>query len=512
MSDIKLEPIGVIVGESSPLQSIVLFDPDYVIKPRVGMYITTETEEGVILGIVESIRAGNPLLPGDMADVNDARKMSRFRDLPGKKYLRGLVQWLSLLKALEKGEVRAPSLPPIPSSDVYPASRESLATIFGPEGRKWIRIGRLLSDETVPFKINADQLARHLAILAVTGGGKSNTVCILTKRIVEELGGTAVIFDMHGEYSSMDLPGVINVQNPQINPVNLTFEELRTLARLPENAHNQERILREAWEKVNEIRLEKKISAREIMDLLKNTVKSTIEQKNDSTTKGAARGVLNRLDDITYYYGDILDGFAPTELEEFIVPSKLNVVDLSSVDERAADAVVAHYLRRLLRARKEYIRKKGASGYPVPVIAFIEEAHILVPSNGYTLTKYWASRIAREGRKFQLGITLVSQRPKNVDSEVLSQTNNKVILRIVEPTDMSYVQRSTEQMSDNIKDLLPGLNPGEAVVVGMMARLPAIVKVDLCDVKRAGSDVSLSDLWMIHNIAKNSSRDVSDVM
>ncbi|MCE4607229.1 MAG: ATP-binding protein [Desulfurococcales archaeon] len=512
MSNIELKPIGVIVGESSPLQSIVLFDPDHNVKPRVGMYVTTETEEGAILGIVESIRAGNPLLPSDMADVNDAWKMSRFRDLPGKKYLRGLVQWLSLLEPLERGEVRSPGLPPIPSSDIYPASRTSLSTIFGPEGKKWIRIGRLLSDETVPFKINIDQLARHLAVLAVTGGGKSNTVCILTKRIVEELGGTVVIFDMHGEYSSMDVPGIINVRDPQVNPVNLTFEELKTLARLPDNAHNQERVLREAWEKVSERRLKDKVQARDIMNLLKEIVRAMIEEKNDSTTKGAARGVLNRLDDITYYYGDIIDGFAPLELEEFIAPGKLNVVDLSSVDEKAADAVVAHYLRRLLAARKEYIRKNGQSGYPVPVIAFIEEAHILVSSSNYTLTRYWASRIAREGRKFQLGIALVSQRPKNVDPEVLSQTNNKIILRIVEPTDMSYVQRATEQMSDNIKELLPGLNPGEAVVVGMMARLPAIVKIDLCDVKKSGSDVSLSDLWMMHNRAKNTPRDVSDVM
>ena len=501
-------PIGIIVGESTPLHSIVLFNHDIRPPPRVGMYVTTMTEEGEVLGIVESVRTGNPLLPEDTMDLEGAMKITAFRDITGKRYMRGFVQWLSLLEPLVQGKPVSPSLPPEPSGNIYRASPGDLEKIFGPTGEDWVRIGSLLSDSSVPFKVNVNQLARHLAILAVTGGGKSNTVCILSRRIVEDLGGTVVIFDMHGEYSTMQLPGLISVKKPEVNPVNLTFEELKTLARLPDNAHNQERILREAWSEVFKLRAKDKVRATEIMDLLRSKVEEAAKQ--DSSVKTAARGVLNRIDDINYYYGDILNGFAPLDLEDYITPGKLNVIDLSSVDEKAADAVVAHYLRRLLKARKDNVRSRGERGYPVPVIAIIEEAHILVPANSYTLTKYWASRIAREGRKFQLGITLVSQRPKNVDPEVLSQTNNKIILRIVEPTDMSYVQRSTEQMSDNIKELLPGLNPGEAVVVGMMARLPAVVKIDYCDVKKAGSDVKLTQLWRSYR--DKTRDDISEVM
>jgi DNA helicase HerA-like ATPase len=508
MRDGEKKPIGIIVGESTPLHSIVLFNHDSNPPPRVGMYVTTQTGEGEILGIVESVRTGNPLLPEDTMDLEGAMKITSFRNITGRRYMRGFVQWLSLLEPLVRGKPVSPSQPPEPSGNIYRASPRDLEKIFGPSGEEWIRIGSLLSDSNVPFKINVNQLARHLAILAVTGGGKSNTVCILSRRIVEDLGGTVVIFDMHGEYSTMKLPGLISVKKPEVNPVNLTFEELRTLARIPDNAHNQERILREAWSIVFEMRAKDKIKATEIMDVLKDKVMEITRQ--DSSVKTAARGVLNRLEDIDYYYSDILNGFAPLDLEDYITPGKLNVIDLSSVDEKAADAVVAHYLRRLLKARKDHVRSGGATGYPVPVVAFIEEAHILVPANTYTLTKYWASRIAREGRKFQLGIALVSQRPKNVDPEVLSQTNNKIILRIVEPTDMSYVQRSTEQMSDNIKELLPGLNPGEAVVVGMMARLPAVVKIDYCDVKKAGSDVKLTDLWRKYR--EKAEDDLSEVM
>ncbi len=510
------KPIGVIVGESSPLYSTVLFDAGHERRPRIGMYLTTETEEGRILGIVEALRAGNPLIPEEVNSIQHVISMNEYRDIDDKKYLRGIVQWFSLLDPLaDGGVVRSPTIPPAPSSRVYPAPTNVLRRIFSPSEKGWITIGSLLSDPDVPFGVNVDMLSRHLAILAVTGGGKSNTVCILAGKLVGELGGTLVVFDMHGEYSSMDLGDIMNVQRPLINPVNLGFDELKTMMRIPENAHNQERVLREAWGKVREERLKDKLGADEIMDELGNVLEAmkaaaSRQGSKDTSTVNAVQGVLNRLNDLMDYYGDVLSGNAPVSLEEYIVPGKLNIIDLSSVDERAADAVVSHYLRRLLQGRKDYVRSRGARGYPVPVIAFIEEAHILVPSHAGTLTKYWASRIAREGRKFQVGIALVSQRPKNVDPDVLSQTNNKIILKIVEPSDLRYVQSATEQMSDNIRDMLPGLNPGEAVVVGMMTKLPAIVRIEYCKAKKTGGDTSLVRLW--EEYRRNTGIDTSEIL
>ena len=367
--------------------------------------------------------------------------------------------------------------------------------IFAPEGESWVRIGRLVWADA-EFRVNVDALTRHLAILAVTGGGKSNTVCVLVRRLVEDLEGTVVIFDVHGEYGS----GIVRDRQarlrPKINPVAMTIEELFQLAQIPENATVQRRILREAWEEVIGLYWSGKLRADEVMgsllEYLEGKYRELVERKNKSEAMKHL-SVAEKIKDLERVYGGIIDGKAPLSLTDYIRPGYLNVVDLSSVDDSAADAVTSHLLRRILWERKTFVRE--GKGYPVPIITVIEEAHVLVPRDGKTLTKYWAGRIAREGRKFHVGMVLVSQRPKNVDDNVLSQTNNKIILRIVEPNDLSYVQSTTEQMSEDLKELLPGLSPGEAVIVGMMTRLPAIVKIDLCEGKKVGGDISLVKLW-----------------
>jgi len=65
----------------------------------------------------------------------------------------------------------------------------------------------------------------------------------------------------------------------------------------------------------------------------------------------------------------------------------------------------------------------------------------------------------------------------------------------VEPEDIRYVQRASEELSDDLASLLPGLNPGEAVVLGQMTRLPSIVQIDLCKEKKRGGDVEEEDEW-----------------
>ncbi|RLG85747.1 MAG: ATPase, partial [Thermoprotei archaeon] len=129
------------------------------------------------------------------------------------------------------------------------------------------------------------------------------------------------------------------------------------------------------------------------------------------------------------------------------------------------------------------------------VLAGSEEAHILVHKNRTTLTKEVVARLAREGRKFGIGLCLVSQRPKNVDDNVLSQTNNKIILKLVEPGDQRYVQAASETLSDELLELLPSLNVGEAVVLGMMTPIPALIKIDKAEGKIEGSDVKAYEEW-----------------
>jgi DNA helicase HerA-like ATPase len=488
---------GWIVGESTPVSSTLLFDRNGAVRPAAGLYVVVETPEGCALGIVERVSSGNTLLPEATTDSEEVESLAAYRDLLGRSYRRGVIRWLGLLEPLLRGgSLRSLHTPPDPGSEVYAATPTLLEAIFS-GGRGWVRLG-VIRDTGVPFYIGVNQLFRHLAILAVTGGGKSNTVCVLAERIVGELGGTMVIFDVHGEYAAAEglVPDRINVQKAKINPATLEFSEFTRLARLPENAIVQERLLRLAWGRALEEYRSGAIHASDILDRVARLVESpAVKREAGDPKKDQILGAISKVEDVKRIYGDVLDPYYHAELERIIKPGMLTVFDLSEVDETGADAVVAHYLRLLLEARKKWKRSGGLEGYPSPVLVVLEEAHVLVPKNESTLTKYWAARVAREGRKFGVGLILVSQRPKELDPSVLSQTNNKIVLRVVEPSDIRYIQAASEQLSEDLASVLPGLSSGEAVVIGSMARLPAIVKIDLCTARTGGSDIDAVAEW-----------------
>jgi hypothetical protein len=169
------------------------------------------------------------------------------------------------------------------------------------------------------------------------------------------------------------------------------------------------------------------------------------------------------------------------------------VIDLGSVDEDGADVVVSHILRSILEARKNY--KRSGNGLSFPIFLVLEEAHVLAPFDKETLSKYWIGRIAREGRKFGIGLCLVSQRPKRLDSDSLSQASNMIILNLVEPNDQRYVQMASEILSQDLLEQLPSLNVGEAVIIGPSIKVPALVKIDEFKGKLEGTDPNVRKEW-----------------
>ena len=143
--------------------------------------------------------------------------------------------------------------------------------------------------------------------------------------------------------------------------------------------------------------------------------------------------------------------------ELFKTKGHANVLDLSQVDESVASVLVSHILRNALQRSKD-AASKGENLIENSVFFILEEAHILAPKKRETDSKKWIQRVAREGRKFGLGLCLVSQSPKTVDHDALSQMNNMIILRLVEPEDQRHVQSASESLSKDLVDQLPSLN------------------------------------------------------
>ncbi|MCK5158833.1 MAG: ATP-binding protein, partial [Candidatus Heimdallarchaeota archaeon] len=150
--------------------------------------------------------------------------------------------------------------------------------------------------------------------------------------------------------------------------------------------------------------------------------------------------------------------------------------------------------RKIFNAGKAKVRNEPTPHkLPCAVLMVVEEAHNFIPGSGRSSSIL--KQIAAEGRKFGVGLGLVSQRPGRLDSDVLSQCNTQIILKIVNPYDQQQILRSSESLSEDLLNDLPALNVGEAVIVGPSLPIPALVKIALFDGKLGGKGVEITGSW-----------------
>ena len=102
-------------------------------------------------------------------------------------------------------------------------------------------------------------------------------------------------------------------------------------------------------------------------------------------------------------------------------------------------------------------------------------------------------QIAQEGRKFFVGLGLISQRPSRVDADVLSQCNNQIIMRMTNPNDQSYVRKISEWVTDEDLEEIRTLAPGEAYVFGPATIMSLPIKVRPRGTSHGGMTPDLED-------------------
>ena len=177
--------------------------------------------------------------------------------------------------------------------------------------------------------------------------------------------------------------------------------------------------------------------------------------------------------------------------------SPLRVVDLAGVPNEVAgvaSAVIARTLFNLKVWQTEYERKMD------PVVLICEEAHRYVPNSGeaqYEAAQESIRRIAKEGRKYGLGLILVSQRPSEVESTVLSQCNSWIILRITNESDRNHARGILPDSLEGLTKMLSGLRRQEAIFAGQAATLPSRIMIrDLReDQLPASHDIDFDEGW-----------------
>ncbi|MGF1739875.1 ATP-binding protein [Vibrio profundum] len=155
----------------------------------------------------------------------------------------------------------------------------------------------------------------------------------------------------------------------------------------------------------------------------------------------------------------------------------IRVIDISGLPNEVAGPLAA-VIARLLFQYKVY--QTQAEKVKDPILLVCEEAHRYVPDHGeaqYAAAQSAIRRIAREGRKYGVGLMLVSQRPADVDSTVISQCGTWVVLRLTNSADQQHVARFLPDGLSGMVGALPILSQQEAIFVGEGAALPSRVKV-----------------------------------
>ena len=469
--------VGICVGETN-LNEVTFISNK---MPQVGQYVTIEYDGRKVLGMVENLVRGNDALN---VDINDFRAIQKISQIGAEdNYIRGKVKILGDVY----DNLKLPRTPVLPGTEIRLADAEILKDIF--EVQNPLKIGTLVNQSDVAVNVDANAiLSRHLAILAMTGAGKSNTVSVLIDQLLS-YNIPVFVFDMHGEYKDAEFPnGKVNVIKPKINPKYMTFYEIKKLVNIPSGGYIQERHFRKAFKKARKM-IEDSVSDEN--NFLKLIYEILYEESQAEKAEKQIVDVMNKIDDSMDRYSNLFDQYTGNILTS-IKKAHVNVLDLSQVDESVASVLVSHILRNSLQRSKNAAHSGNKDELlDNSVFYILEEAHILAPNRRDSTSKHWIQRVAREGRKFGLGLCLVSQSPKTVDHDALSQMNNMIILRLVEPEDQKHVQSASESLSQDLINQLPSLNVGEAVVLGLMTKVPTLVKIDKFQGRQHGDDMDI---------------------
>ncbi|MCL7414457.1 MAG: DUF87 domain-containing protein [ANME-2 cluster archaeon] len=399
----------------------------------------------------------------------------------------------------DDGLLRSPRTPFIPGDKVFDADHQLIRATLGLSHGD-IYMG-LLEGHDIKVTLDMNSLIqKHCSILAKTGSGKSYTAGVILEEILEQ-DVPLLIIDPHGEYSSLKEPGsgnqadlykkydisprsyasnitVYTPANKVLNPnaddvfrldgMNLSPQDLIQI--LPdEKSSNMQGILFEAISKIR-------------AEMEHYTLDDIIFEVGNNKSK-LKWNVISSLESIRDV--DILSD-NPTTLEELFSRGRAAIIDMKGVAPQLQSMIVAKLCGDLFEARK--------MGNVPPGMLVVEEAHNFCPERGFDKTQSTEilRTIASEGRKFGLGMMVISQRPARVDKNVLSQCNTQIIMKMTNPNDLKAISKGLEGISSEVEEELKRLPPGVGMLVSNDIEQPVLVDIRVRKSKHGGESVNIA--------------------
>lgn len=449
---------------------------------RRGMFVEIDYSEGKMVALVNDVIKTNRYFERpDSVKEFEASGNSLSTAFPAGEWEFMLASTRPLGVYAPTGEIKRPTYPPSPGSSVSIADSGSLKKFLGFQ-QNGLCMG-VVDYHDLEVRLGMDRfLKKHLAILAMSGAGKSVTV----KRLIEELLGrkkeegriAVVVMDVHGEYTNFAEPvkqedrgrfvdyssftRLVKAQDIRIGVPRLSVSMIASI--IPGISVAQKRELEKI---LNRLRSEMKAGAGSF-DL--NDLKSAVfsDSEMNPATSGALVSWLDSLSELGIFSKTDFPG-----LLDLVKPGQLTVVDLSEiVDLRKKQIILAYYGRKLFDERRR-LRVP-------PFLLVVEESHQFCPEGSkeeHAISKSIIETIAREGRKFGASLCLISQRPINLSTTALSQCNTHLIMRVTNPYDLKHIGESSEGLDDKSLDMITSLKVGEALIVGEAANHPVFFKV-----------------------------------
>ncbi|MEN8174332.1 MAG: helicase HerA-like domain-containing protein [Pseudomonadota bacterium] len=425
---------------------------------------------------------------------------------------------------------------PVTGAEVHVAEAEHLDSMFLTYERGAMKVGTLSSRNDVDVFLEPSVLfSRHLAILGQSGSGKSWTVTSLLQRVVETMPRAHVILlDLHGEYCWTDEDGQMHSAFPEESMRYIDARELeipywllnyealvellvdRTDPHAPVQIAYLRDVLATLRKKSNpdlagSDRLAVDSPVYFSLDELYRLFKEANEAYLDfGKTKGPLNGqfteflvkLQSRFNDSRYDFLLRPQNRTSSEtledlLRDFVGlgnPKRpITIVDLSPIPSDVRPTVSAQIGRLAFEfnfwnpARRQF-----------PILLVCEEAHAYIPrasDKRFDATRRSMERIAKEGRKYGVGLAVVSQRPNELSETVLAQCGNYICLRITNPDDQEYVRELVPEGERNLMSLLTTLRRGEALALGEAAPLPTRFMVQTPNPTPNSNDADFKTAW-----------------
>jgi DNA helicase HerA-like ATPase len=173
----------------------------------------------------------------------------------------------------------------------------------------------------------------------------------------------------------------------------------------------------------------------------------------------------------------------------------LTVIDISALPSEVLGLVVGTMVSLVYDALFWGVNL-AVGGKRQPLLLVVDEAHRFLPRDADTAASRACSRIAKEGRKYGVGLLVVTQRPSEIDPAVLSQCGTMIALRVTNGTDRNAVASTVPDDLGGLTALLPSLRTGEGLVLGDALQVPSRVRIHKAPERPVGDDPVLPDAWL----------------